>query len=36
MDAIMMEKHQIEVVKQSISKNDTLGQIERFSMSDIR
>jgi hypothetical protein len=36
MDAIMMEKHQIEVVKQNIAKIDTLDQIERFNMSDIR
>lgn len=36
MDAIMMEKHQIEVVKQNISKIDNLRQIERFSMSDIK
>ena len=35
MDAIMMEKHQIDVVRQNISKMDTLRLIERFSMSDI-
>lgn len=35
MDAIMTEKHQIDVVRQNISKMDTLRLIERFSMSDI-
>ena len=35
MDAIIMEKHQVEVVKQNTSKISGLEKVERYTISDL-
>ena len=36
MDAIIMENHQIELVKQSIAKIECLKNIKLYRMSDLK